>query len=101
MRLAAIPHPLLRSTGQSNMQFTVNVAFNATEEIQAANNYPGIRITSGSNSFQLNSITPGPYSQLDTISLPWSVADNVTVGCLASGCGGWNYFSAACWYTLK
>jgi hypothetical protein len=30
--------------GQSNMQFTVNTAFNATEEIALANRYPHVRL---------------------------------------------------------
>ena len=32
--------------GQSNMQFSVNAVFNASEELQAANKYPNIRVSS-------------------------------------------------------
>lgn len=32
-------------SGQSNMQFPMNMINNATAEVQAANNYPGIRIS--------------------------------------------------------
>jgi len=90
-------------SGQSNMEFTVSSAFNSSEEVQAANGYPGIRITSGPEQgfFNLNDVKPGPYSQLAIENLPWSVANNITVGCLVHGCSGWNYFSAACWFTLK
>lgn len=46
-------------------------------------------------------MTNGPYDQLAVTDLPWSISSNVTVGCLTAGCSGWNYFSAACWFTLK
>jgi sialate O-acetylesterase len=88
-------------SGQSNMEFTVNAAANASAEIQAANLYPHIRITSGplQGAFNLNNVSAGPYKELAVIDLPWSVANNVTVGC--PGCQGWNYFSAACWFTIR
>lgn len=34
-------------SGQSNMEYTVNNVINGAEEVQAANNYPYIRLTSG------------------------------------------------------
>lgn len=90
-------------SGQSNMEVTVNWAANATAEIAAANNYPLIRITSGpeQGSFNLNTVTPGPYNELAVTNLPWSHATNITVGCLVAGCSGWNYLSAACWFTVR
>jgi len=91
-------------SGQSNMEFTVNAVVNATTEVQNANNYPNIRITSGPEQglFNLNNASFNqPFNELAVTDLPWSVATNVTVGCLVNGCSGWNYFSAACWFTLK
>ncbi|XP_078609152.1 sialate O-acetylesterase-like isoform X3 [Branchiostoma floridae x Branchiostoma japonicum] len=75
-------------SGQSNMQFTVIMGFNSTEEILAANNYPHIRLfTAG----LVGSDTP--LSNLDRVEQPWSVASAASVG------GGmWNYFSALCWF---
>ncbi|XP_078687714.1 sialate O-acetylesterase-like [Branchiostoma floridae x Branchiostoma belcheri] len=75
-------------SGQSNMQFTVMMGFNSTEEILAANNYPNIRLfTAG----LVGSDTP--LSNLDRVEQPWSVASAASVG------GGmWNYFSALCWF---
>jgi sialate O-acetylesterase len=75
--------------GQSNMQFTVHSAFNATYEIAAANNYPRIRL------FTVGQGTTSavPLDEFSTISQQWSVASAATVGV-----GDWNEFSAACWF---
>ena len=70
--------------GQSNMQFTVDSAFNASEEVQAANNYPMIRLFTAT---QIGSSTP--QIELLQIEEPWSVASNITVGG-----GNWSYMSA-------
>lgn len=83
------------------MEYTTNDVFNASAEVQAANLYPGIRITSGpeQGSFNLSNVSPAPYDELAVINLPWSVANNDSVGCLTpgpSGCQGWNYFSCVC-----
>jgi len=76
-------------SGQSNMQMTVHSVFNAAAEIQAANNYPLIRLfTVGEGT---TSITP--LSEFTTISQVWSVASAATVGV-----GDWTEFSAVCWF---
>jgi sialate O-acetylesterase len=76
-------------SGQSNMQFTVHSAFNASTEIIDANNYPNIRLFSvgqGTSSIQ-------PLSEFSTISQLWSIASASTVGV-----GDWSEFSAVCWF---
>lgn len=71
-------------SGQSNMQFTVSGMFNASIEIQNANNYPKIRL------FTVADTQAGtPQEEIITIGMKWSVASNITV---ASG-----YTSAVCW----
>eukprot|EP01084_Bolivina_argentea_P188213 324055_1 len=74
-------------SGQSNMQFTVDQAFNATAEVQAANNYPMIRVMTAA-------LTGATVPQLEVvIAEKWSVAANTTIGR-----GNWSYFSAVCWF---
>jgi len=76
-------------SGQSNMQFTVHSAFNATEEIQAANNFPLIRVfTVGTGTTSAT-----PLSEFTTISQGWSVASSASIGA-----GDWSEFSAVCWF---
>jgi len=76
-------------SGQSNMQFTVHSCFNATEEIEAANMYPNIRLfTVGQGTTSTT-----PLDEFKTISQSWSVASAATVGV-----GDWSEFSAACWF---
>jgi hypothetical protein len=89
-------------SGQSNTEFTMNDVINATTELALANNYPFIRVTSGplQGKLDLKLIGPQPYLELLAIDLPWSVATNETIGGVGGG-GGWDFFSAACWYTLK
>lgn len=89
-------------SGQSNIEFTVNAAFNASAEIAAANNYPMIRVTSGPLQGKLNlrTLGPQPYKNRVAVDLPWSIATNASIGGVGDS-GGWDYFSAACWYTLK
>jgi sialate O-acetylesterase len=75
-------------SGQSNMQFTLSQAVNASAEIAAANGYPGIRVMSvgdGSTSYT-------PLSQLASLQLGWTVANSSVIGY-----GNWSYFSAVCW----
>ena len=69
-------------SGQSNMQFTVDSAFNATQSLAEANNYPNIRLFTASNEEAST-----PLTQLMKIEEPWSIASNVTVGG-----GNWSYF---------
>lgn len=71
-------------SGQSNMQFTVSGMFNASIEIQNANNYPKVRL------FTVADTQAGtPQEEIITIGMKWSIASNATV---ASG-----YTSAVCW----
>ena len=77
-------------SGQSNMQFTVDQAFNATENIQQANDYPYIRVFTSKNNMVSNTIE----TELPGILEPWSIANNKTIGC-----GNWSCFSAVCWFT--
>jgi sialate O-acetylesterase len=74
-------------SGQSNMQFTVNMMFNATEEIANAGNFPKIRLFT-------TSLIPSaiPIEELLGIALNWSVASPKTVGGPS-----WDYMSAVCW----
>jgi len=75
--------------GQSNMQFTVDLAFNATEEIQLAANYPNIRVfTVGTNN-----ISSEPLEELASFIQPWSVANSQSIGG-----SPWAEFSAVCWF---
>jgi sialate O-acetylesterase len=74
-------------SGQSNMQLTVSLIYNATEEIANAGNYPKIRIFTAA---LVSSATP--VEELLGIALNWSVASPQTVGGPA-----WNYMSAVCW----
>eukprot|EP00026_Physarum_polycephalum_P006259 Phypoly_transcript_06301.p1 GENE.Phypoly_transcript_06301~~Phypoly_transcript_06301.p1 ORF type:complete len:524 (+),score=61.67 Phypoly_transcript_06301:155-1726(+) len=79
-------------SGQSNMQFTVNAVFNATEELQKANGLPNIRLfTVGQSTFSATAL-----NELATIEQGWSVADNLTLG---AGQKAFSYFSAVCWFT--
>jgi len=78
-------------SGQSNMQFTVATAFNATEEIRDANNFPEIRLFSAA---LVASLTP--LTELQSVMQEWSVASNTSVGGPA-----WKYFSATCWFFGK
>jgi sialate O-acetylesterase len=92
-------------SGQSNMEFTVNSAVNATSEIAAANNYPAIRVFSGpeQNIDTLN--RPGVFNvthnELLYTRLNWSVATNQSIGCVDGSCHGWDYFSAVCWFAIR
>lgn len=84
------------------MEFTVNDVVNASAELAAANGYPFIRVTSGplQGKLNLHDVGPEPYTNLLATDLPWAVADNETIGGVGGG-GGWDFFSAACWFTLR
>ena len=74
-------------SGQSNMQMTVSIIYNATEEIANAGNYPKIRLFTAA---LIQSATP--VEELLGITLNWSVASPQSVGGPY-----WNYMSAVCW----
>ncbi|XP_067675402.1 sialate O-acetylesterase-like [Haliotis asinina] len=73
-------------SGQSNMQFTMNMGYNSTAEINDADNYPNIRLFT---SMQITSIK----QETDFLGLQegWSVSSKETVGG-----NTWQYFSALC-----
>jgi len=75
-------------SGQSNMQFTVDMSFNGSQEIANAGNFPKIRLLTVS-------LIPAavPVEELLGINQNWSVASPQSVGGPS-----WNYFSATCWY---
>ena len=75
-------------SGQSNMQFTVDQAFNSSEEIANADNYNNIRL------FSVGLIGAAtPQIELPSIMQEWSVASSTSVGG-----GNWTYFSGLCWF---
>jgi sialate O-acetylesterase len=74
-------------SGQSNMELTVSMIYNGTEEIANAGNYPKIRVfTAGLKA------SSSPIEDLNGITLNWSVASPQSIG------GPDNkYMSAVCW----
>ena len=74
-------------SGQSNMQLTVGMIYNATEEIANAGNYPKIRVFSAALM-----LSTAPVEELLGIALNWSVASPKSVGGPE-----WGYMSAVCW----
>lgn len=74
-------------SGQSNMQFTTNMAFNGTKEGIASNHYPEIRVfTVGISSSNVS------FDDFVQITEPWSIAaPDKILG------PHWSYFSAICW----
>lgn len=75
-------------SGQSNMQFSVQMAFNSSAEIAAANDFPLIRVT-----IVAGAPADTPQADLTTPALPWSVASNASIGG-----AGFSGFSAVCWF---
>ena len=74
-------------SGQSNMQFTVSLMFNGSQEIANAGNFPKIRL------FTVSLIpSASPVEELLGANLNWSVASPKSVGG-----PDWNYMSAVCW----
>jgi len=74
-------------SGQSNMQLTVNMIYNGSEEIANAGNYPKIRVFT-------TALVPSasPIEELLGIALNWSVASPESIGG-----PDWVYMSAVCW----
>jgi sialate O-acetylesterase len=74
-------------SGQSNMELTVGMIYNGTQEIANAGNFPKIRVfTAG--------LRPSatPLDELLGIELNWSVASPQSIGG-----PDWKYMSAVCW----
>eukprot|EP01104_Vermistella_antarctica_P000522 TRINITY_DN10680_c0_g1_i1.p1 TRINITY_DN10680_c0_g1~~TRINITY_DN10680_c0_g1_i1.p1 ORF type:complete len:582 (+),score=80.16 TRINITY_DN10680_c0_g1_i1:97-1746(+) len=76
--------------GQSNMMFTVAQAFNGSQAIANAINYPLIRVMTVS--FANRSSVP--LANFMSIEEGWSVGSPISIGH-----GSWYYFSATCWFT--
>ena len=76
--------------GQSNMQFSTPMVWNASAEVAAAANYPSIRVMS------IGQLTTSatPLTDLAAVNLSWSRASEVGV---IGGPGNWTTFSAVCW----
>lgn len=74
-------------SGQSNMQLTVNIIFNGSEEIANAGNFPKIRVFTASLNHSRT-----PIEELLHITLNWSVASPQSIGG-----PGMKYMSAVCW----
>ena len=88
-------------SGQSNMAFLVEMAMNGTEEVQAADNYPDIRL------FTTAKIASDvPLHDLEEVEKPWSPASSVSISMnsreplveVSLGDDDWLYFSATCWF---
>jgi hypothetical protein len=79
-------------TGQSNAQFSVDLGVNVSAELEAANNYPNIRLfTVG-----IGTLSAVPLDNLQTLLQPWTRASNESVGL-----GPWAAFSAVGWYFCR
>lgn len=74
-------------SGQSNMQLTVGMIYNGTEEIANAGNYPKIRVFTAAMM-----LSAAPVEELLGIALNWSVASPQSIGGPE-----WTYMSAVCW----
>ena len=86
------------ASGQSNMAFLVQNAFNGSALVQDANNWPHIRLYT---SKKLSSSTP--LSQQPEIEEPWSVASNISISMNNAPENrrrlddNWLYMSAVAW----
>ncbi|XP_046565957.1 sialate O-acetylesterase-like [Haliotis rubra] len=74
-------------SGQSNMGFTMSMAFNATAEINDADNYPHIRLMT-----VLHHTSLKPETDFHGLFQSWSIASRHSVGGT-----DWVHFSALCW----
>ncbi|XP_070189718.1 sialate O-acetylesterase-like isoform X2 [Littorina saxatilis] len=74
-------------SGQSNMQFSTDQIYNASQELNASSQYTDIRLFTVA---MRTSTTP--LYDLSAIAEPWSLPNATTVGK-----SPFNYFSAVCW----
>ncbi|KAL8570528.1 hypothetical protein ACOMHN_008885 [Nucella lapillus] len=74
-------------SGQSNMQFSTDQIFNASEELKGASKFKDIRLLTVA--MEYSSV---PLPDLRKIVEPWSLPNATTVGK-----SPFNYFSAVCW----
>ncbi|XP_045171966.1 sialate O-acetylesterase-like isoform X2 [Mercenaria mercenaria] len=74
-------------SGQSNMQFTLSMVFNASQEIADAVNYPDIRLFTAAQKWSNKT----EYELLQ-VEQYWSRPNKDSVGH-----SDWSYFSAVCW----
>eukprot|EP01079_Euglenida_sp_SAG-EU17-18_P007384 gene7384-1319_t len=92
-------------SGQSNMEFTVNAAVNASAEVAAANLYPHVRVVSGPeqnvDTLNLQGVFNHTHDELYYQRLNWSIANNQSIGCVDGTCHGWDYSSAVCWLAIR
>ncbi|XP_022291611.2 sialate O-acetylesterase-like [Crassostrea virginica] len=74
-------------SGQSNMEFTLDMALNASFELADAKNYQNIRVFTATKK-------TSSKAELDLLQIdePWSKPNNDTLGHKP-----WTYFSAVCW----
>ena len=95
-------HQQTRTITNPKRRINPNQTVNATEELARADAYPLIRVTSGplQGKLRLNEIPPGPSKERLAVDLPWSVANASTIGGVGGG-GGWDFFSALCWFSLR
>ncbi|CAG5130235.1 unnamed protein product [Candidula unifasciata] len=74
-------------SGQSNMQLTVIMMLNASQELADATNYPNVRIMTVAEEQ-----SDTPLHDLISIQEDWTSPSSATIGGPA-----WTYFSAVCW----
>lgn len=84
-------------SGQSNMAFLLENAFNGTQLVQEANDYPEIRLFTTAKTTSAE-----PLTELIRVEQPWSVANNLSVSDdgklgVAVGDDDWLYMSAVCY----
>ncbi|XP_046862151.1 sialate O-acetylesterase-like [Xenia sp. Carnegie-2017] len=75
-------------SGQSNMQYTLDISENGSQAINESINYPNIRIFSVGLDCSMI-----PLNEVSRVELPWSIPSTETLNGTT-----WVYFSALCWY---
>eukprot|EP00301_Raphidiophrys_heterophryoidea_P026486 c915_g1_i1.p1 GENE.c915_g1_i1~~c915_g1_i1.p1 ORF type:complete len:574 (+),score=149.16 c915_g1_i1:43-1722(+) len=90
-------------SGQSNMAFLLENAFNGTEQVTNSTNYPLIRL------FAVKKVTSQTaQDELGGVELPWSIASPAATSmnhhqsiAFRVDDDNWLYFSAVCWFFGK